>query len=98
FVFSPSLLIWVQGFTWSAFLTTLLGCMIGLVLLSAAFSRYLLVPMKSWERILCAIGALLTIIPGLTSGIIGLVICVPVFVRQLAQRKTDKMNTTLPAI
>jgi len=90
FVFSPSLLISVQGFTWMAFGTTLAGCMIGLVLLSAAFSRYLLVAMKSWERWLCTAGALLAIVPGVLSGLIGLVICIPVFVRQLAQWKTDK--------
>lgn len=89
FVFSPSLLISVQGFTWYEFFVTLLGCMVGLVLLSAALSRFLLVGMKSWERWLCTIGALLTIIPGLTSGIIGLVICIPVFIRQLAGLKLE---------
>ena len=89
FVFSPSLLISVQGFTWYEFFVTLFGCMVGLVLLSAALSRFLLVGMKSWERWLCTIGALLTIIPGLTSGIIGLVICIPVFIRQLAGLKLE---------
>ncbi|WP_313699065.1 TRAP transporter permease [Achromobacter sp.] len=89
FVFSPSLLISVQGFTWYEFFVTLLGCMVGLVLLSAALSRFMLVGMKSWERWLCTIGALLTIIPGLTSGIIGLVICIPVFIRQLAGLKLE---------
>ncbi|WP_312993836.1 TRAP transporter permease [Achromobacter animicus] len=89
FVFSPSLLISVQGFTWYEFFVTLFGCMIGLVLLSAALSRFMLVGMKSWERWLCTIGALLTIIPGLTSGIIGLVICIPVFIRQLAGLKLE---------
>ncbi|MGE8689043.1 MAG: TRAP transporter permease [Achromobacter sp.] len=89
FVFSPSLLISVQGFTWYDFFVTLFGCMVGLVLLSAAFSRYMLVGMKGWERWLCTIGALLTILPGLTSGLIGLAICVPVFVRQLAQLKLE---------
>ncbi|MGW9065674.1 TRAP transporter permease [Achromobacter animicus] len=89
FVFSPSLLISVQGFTWYEFFVTLLGCMVGVVLLSAALSRFMLVGMKSWERWLCTIGALLTIIPGLTSGIIGLVICIPVFIRQLAGLKLE---------
>ena len=35
------------GFTWYDFFTTLVGCMVGLVLLSAAFSRYMLVEMKA---------------------------------------------------
>lgn len=94
FVFSPSLLISVQGFTWYEFFVTLLGCMVGLVLLSAALSRFMLVGMKSWERWLCTIGALLTIIPGLTSGIIGLVICIPVFIRQLAGLKLENAPKT----
>lgn len=83
FVFSPSLLISVQGFTWEAFLVTLVGCMIGLVLLSAAFSRYLLVEMLPWERWLCAVGALLTIMPGVASGLAGLLIASPSLIRQV---------------
>ncbi|WP_459618669.1 TRAP transporter permease [Bordetella sp. 2513F-2] len=86
FVFSPSLLISVEGFTWYAFATTFVGCMVGLTLLSAAFSRYMLVEMKSWERWLCTIGALLTIMPGLTSGLIGLLVASPVFVHQFMNR------------
>ncbi len=82
FVFSPSLLISVKGFTWYDFGVTLVGCMIGLVLLSAAFSRYFLVLMKSWERWLFTIGALLTILPGALSGLIGLAICLPAFISQ----------------
>lgn len=94
FVFSPSLLISVQGFTWYDFFVTLFGCMVGLVLLSAAFSRYMLVGMKSWERWLCTLGALLTILPGLTSGLIGLAICIPVFMRQVAQLKLESAPKT----
>jgi len=85
FVFSPSLLISVQGFTWWDFGTTLAGCMVGLVLLSAAFSRWLLVAMQPWERWLCLAGALLTIVPGAASGLLGLCLCLPVLVRQLRQ-------------
>ncbi len=95
FVFSPSLLISVQGFTWYDFWVTLFGCIVGLVLLSAAFSRYMLVGMKSWERWLCTVGALLTIIPGLTSGLVGLAICIPVFIRQLSALKLE--NAAKPA-
>ncbi|KCB25238.1 TRAP transporter permease [Bordetella hinzii] len=82
FVFSPSLLISVKGFTWYDFGVTLVGCMIGLVLLSAAFSRYFLVLMKSWERWLFTVGAFLTILPGALSGLIGLAICIPAFISQ----------------
>ena len=41
------------------------------------------------------VGALLTIIPGLMSGLIGLAICIPVFIRQLAELKRE--NALRPA-
>ncbi|SAH86005.1 TRAP transporter%2C 4TM/12TM fusion protein [Bordetella ansorpii] len=90
FVFSPSLLISVQGFSPYDFWVTLIGCMIGLVLLSAAFSRYMLVGMKSWERLLCAVGALLTIAPGLASGLLGLVVAAPAVVNQVVQARAAR--------
>ncbi|MNR31374.1 hypothetical protein D3C85_1488820 [compost metagenome] len=49
----------------------------------------MLVGMKSWERWLCTVGALLTIVPGVASGLIGLAICIPVFIRQLAELKLE---------
>jgi TRAP transporter 4TM/12TM fusion protein len=94
FVFSPSLLISVQNFSWSNFFITLIGCMVGLTLLSAAFSRHMLVHMKSWERALCTIGAFLTIMPGLTTGLLGLGVCIPVFVQQVARLKLEKLDDT----
>ncbi|OZI33741.1 C4-dicarboxylate ABC transporter permease [Bordetella genomosp. 5] len=91
FVFSPSLLISVQGFTWYDFFVTLFGCMVGLVLLSAAFSRYFLVLMKSWERWVFTLGALLTIMPGVTSGLVGLLISTPVFINQYRQLRLARV-------
>ncbi len=86
FVFSPALLISVQGFTWQDFWVTVIGCIVGLVLLSAAFSRYFLTNMQGWERWLFLIGALLAIVPGATSGLIGLAICIPAFIHQWQKR------------
>lgn len=86
FVFSPALLISVPNFTWHDFWVTLIGCMVGLVLLSAAFSRYFLTNMQGWERWLFLIGALLAIVPGATSGLIGLAICIPAFIHQWQKR------------
>ena len=50
FVFSPSLLLVAKGFTWFDFSVTFVGCVIGIVALSAALSRYFLVEMKRWEQ------------------------------------------------
>ena len=82
FVFSPSLLISVKGFSLEDYLVTLVGCAVGLTLLSAALSRYFLVVMHRWERWLFTIAAILTITPGATSGLVGLLVVSPALVRQ----------------
>jgi TRAP-type uncharacterized transport system fused permease subunit len=51
--------------------------MVGLVLLSAAFSAYFLTGMRTWERWVFAIAALLFIAPGWESGLAGLLLATP---------------------
>jgi TRAP transporter 4TM/12TM fusion protein len=82
FVFSPSLLLVLKGFTWADFVVTLVGCMIGLVLLSSAFSAYFLTNMQRWERWFFAIASLLFIAPGWQTGAAGLVVAAPVVATQ----------------
>ena len=83
FVFSPSLLIVAKGFTTYDFVITFGGCVLGIVVLAAALSRYFLVEMKRWEQLLCVAAALLLIAPGLVVSLIGIALAAPVFVRQL---------------
>jgi TRAP transporter 4TM/12TM fusion protein len=87
FVFSPSLLLVAAGFNWYDFSVTFIGCVLGIVVLAAALSKFLLVEMKRWEQLLCAAAALLLIAPGLVVTIIGAAMTVPVLVRQLAAWK-----------
>jgi TRAP transporter 4TM/12TM fusion protein len=87
FVFSPSLLLVAAGFNWYDFSVTFIGCVLGIVVLAAALSKFLLVEMKRWEQLLCAAAALLLIAPGLAVTIIGAAMTVPVLVRQLAAWK-----------
>lgn len=94
FVFSPALLISVQGFTWPDFFVTFIGCAIGLVLLSAALSKYLLITMTTWERVLCVVGALLIIKPGITSGMIGVLIALPAVFSQMARMRRQTALAT----
>ncbi|MEO5880969.1 MAG: TRAP transporter permease [Caldimonas sp.] len=82
FVFSPALLIVAKGFTYYDFVVTFTGCLLGIALLSAALSRYLLVEMVAWERLLCTAGALLMVAPGLRPTLIGLAIAAPALVMQ----------------
>jgi TRAP-type uncharacterized transport system fused permease subunit len=83
FVFSPSLLLVAKGFTWYDFSITFVGCVLGITLLAMAFSKFFLVEMKRWEQMLCITAALLMIAPGLSSTLLGLILVVPVVLRQV---------------
>ncbi len=87
FVFSPSLLLVAKGFNWPDFTITFVGCVLGIVVLAAALSRFLLVELKRWEQLLCLAAAVLLIAPGLWVTLAGLLLVMPVLVRQLALRK-----------
>ena len=84
FVFSPSLLLVAKGFNWYDFSVTFIGCVLGIVVLAAALSKYFLVEMKRWEQLLCVAAALLLIAPGLVVTLIGIAMAMPVLLRQLA--------------
>ncbi|MDE2605379.1 MAG: TRAP transporter permease [Burkholderiales bacterium] len=83
FVFSPSLLIVAKGFTYYDFAITFAGCVLGIVVLAAALSRFLLVEMQRWEQLLCLVAALLLIAPGLWVSVAGIVVVLPVLARQI---------------
>ena len=84
FVFAPSLLLVAPGFSWEEFAVAFTGCILGITFLSAALSKYLLVQMRAWERVVCAVAALLMVAPGITSTLIGMAMVVPVMIRQIA--------------
>jgi len=88
FVFAPSLLIMVDGFTWTEFAIAFVGCILGITVLSAALSNYMFTKMKMWERLVCVFAALLMIAPGLLSTSIGIAIVIPIVVRHyMASRR-----------
>jgi len=82
FVFSPSLLLVTRDFTWPNFILAFGGCIVGIVCLSAALSRYMLVRTRAWENTLLVVAAILIIAPELYSTLIGLAMIVPVLVNQ----------------
>ncbi|MDA0225475.1 MAG: TRAP transporter permease, partial [Proteobacteria bacterium] len=83
FVYSPSLLLVLPGFTWTEFLIAFSGCTVGIVLLGAALTGYLLRPMSAWQCWLLGVAALLLIAPNLTSSLVGLALVLPVLAAQL---------------
>ncbi len=86
FVFSPSLLLVAKGFTLYDFTVTFVGCVVGIVFLAAALSKFMFVEMRRWEQWLCGLGAVLMVAPGLLSTVIGLVVAAPVVAAQWARR------------
>jgi len=89
FVFAPSLLIMVQNFSWYEFSVAFVGCVLGITVLAAALSNFMLTRMKAWERVICVIAAVLMIAPEIVSTIVGVAIVVPVVLRQLAARRRE---------
>ena len=89
FVFAPSLLIMVQNFSWYEFSVAFVGCILGITVLAAALSNFMLTRMKAWERVICVIAAVLMIAPEIVSTIVGVAIVVPVVLRQLAARRRE---------
>lgn len=87
FVFSPSLLIVAKGFTLYDFGVTFVGCLLGITLLAAALSKFLLVELRRGEQLLCLLAALLMIAPGLVPTLLGLMLASPVLMRQLMARR-----------
>jgi TRAP transporter 4TM/12TM fusion protein len=87
FVFSPSLLLVAKGFTGYDFVVTFVGCVLGIVVLAAALSRYLLVELRRWEQLLCLAAAVLLIAPGLWVTLAGALLATPVLVRQFAAHR-----------
>ena len=88
FVFSPSLLLVAKGFTWYDFSVTFVGCVLGITVLAAALSSsFFLVEMKRWEQALCLAAALLLIAPGLLPTLAGVVLVVPMLVRQFVAHR-----------
>jgi TRAP-type uncharacterized transport system fused permease subunit len=85
FVFSPSLLVVADGFTWTEFAITFGGCMLGIAILAAGLSRWFLAEMTRWEQVVCVAAAVLMVAPGLASGAVGVPIVLPMVWRQLHQ-------------
>ena len=81
FVFSPSMLIMVEGFSIESFLLATFGTIVGITALAAAFSGYLVGPLWRSERMVLAVAAILLVAPELTTTIVGLGLFIPVLLR-----------------
>ncbi|MGL5138746.1 MAG: TRAP transporter permease [Beijerinckiaceae bacterium] len=86
FVFSPSMLINVPGFTWTELIVSTTCCIVSITFLSAAFAGWFMAPMRVWERWVIGIAALPLIVARPTSILVGLAIAAPVLLLQWRRR------------
>ncbi len=82
FVYSPSMLLITDGFTWSAFTVTMVGCVLGILMLGTAMIGFVVVRLNGFERVLMGIASLCLIAPSISSTALGLLIASPVLGRQ----------------
>ena len=87
FVYSPALLLVADGFTWWMFTVTLTGAMLGIASLGVAFSGFLIVPLKKWERWWVSVVSFLFIAPGLITMTLGMILIIPIIGLQMKRKK-----------
>jgi TRAP transporter 4TM/12TM fusion protein len=87
FVYSPSLLLVADGFTWYLFTITLIGAMLGIGFIGTAFSGYFMAPLNKLERWWIGLSSLFFIAPGIQTMLIGGVLVLPILLRQIAAKR-----------
>jgi len=92
FVYSPSLLLVTDGFTWSAFFTAFIGCAVGVMCLGAALTGYLLAPMRGPQRWILGLAAILLIAPGVKTGLVGAAFIAPVVLLQILASRRERLE------
>ncbi len=89
FVFSPSMLIMVPNFTWGDFVSSVSGCALGILALSAAFAGFGIARLAVWERFVLGFAAIGMVAPSWIATITGLIVASPVILRQLTARRAQ---------
>ncbi|WP_134724906.1 TRAP transporter permease [Paracoccus luteus] len=83
FAFQPALLLVTDGFTWGAFFLAFGGAVLGICALSAAITGWMFTTLNWFERTALTFASILLVAPDLVATIIGLVVFVPITVRQM---------------
>ena len=97
FVYSPSMLLVVDDFSWQAFAIAVSGCVAGIMLLGAALTGFMLAPLPWWQRWMLGIAAVLLIFPTINSSLFGVVLVVPVSILQWRARQRARQAAGAPA-
>lgn len=90
FVYSPSMLLILPGFTWFDFSVTMVGCILGIFMLATAMIGFVYKRITMLERLVMGIAALCVIAPTVQSTLIGFVVASPVLIRQVILLLKDR--------
>jgi TRAP transporter 4TM/12TM fusion protein len=94
FVFSPSMLVMVPGFTVNELVLSTMACIISITFFSAAFAGWFLAPMAMWERFLIGIAGLPMIVARPTTIAISFILAAPVLLSQIRKRAARSKPAT----
>jgi TRAP transporter 4TM/12TM fusion protein len=84
FVFSPSMLIMVPGFSWQELIVSTAACIVSITFFSAAFAGWLVAPLNGWRRWLLGVAGLPMIVATPVTIAVSLVLAAPVIASQIA--------------
>jgi TRAP-type uncharacterized transport system fused permease subunit len=93
FVYAPSMLLVLPGFTWFDFAVSTVACALGIAGLGIAMTGFLVAPMGMLSRWWLTFASLLTIAPSVTSTAVGLAMAAPVIGLNLLRAR----GTAVPA-
>jgi TRAP transporter 4TM/12TM fusion protein len=93
FVYAPSMLLVLPGFTWFDFAVSTMACALGIAGLGIAMTGYFLAPLGMLSRWWLTLASLLTIAPSVTSTAVGLAMAAPVIGLNLLRAR----GTAVPA-
>jgi TRAP-type uncharacterized transport system fused permease subunit len=95
FVFSPSMLIMVPGFSWQELVVSTLACLVSITFFSAAFAGWFLAALPGWQRWLIGIAGLPMIVASPVTIALSLLMAAPVLAAQVGARRRARR---LPAV
>jgi len=93
FMYAPSMLLVLEDFTWEEFFISTGGSALGIVMLGAALTGYFIANMQSWHRWVLGVAAILVVAPGLQSGLVGVVLALPILILQIIAWNRERYIT-----
>ena len=91
FAYSPAMLIVLdEYFTWVEFIHTAGTCILGIVMLGAALTGYLLRPIGRTLRVVLGVAAIMMVTPDLQTNLWSIAVASPVLVAQLVSWRRSR--------